>query len=36
MEPEKKPSLRREMLAILFLYAILSILPLWVGYGCMG
>lgn len=36
MQPEKPPSLRRELLAIVFLYAILSFLPLWVGYGCMG
>jgi len=36
MSPERPPTLRRELLAIAFLYAILSVLPLCVGYGCMG
>ncbi len=35
-QPTPTPSLRRELLAILFLYAVLSILPLAIGAGCSG
>jgi hypothetical protein len=31
-----EPSLRRELLAILFVYALLSIVPLLVGFSCTG
>jgi hypothetical protein len=30
----RPPSLRRELAAILFLYAAIAILPLLVGWGC--
>ena len=36
MPEPREPTLKRELLAILFLYAILSILPLWIGFGCVG
>lgn len=31
-----RPSLRRELLAILTLYGFVGILPLLIGYGCSG
>ena len=36
MPERREPTLRRELLAILFLYAILSVLPLWIGFSCTG
>lgn len=34
MRREGQATLRRELLAILFLYAVLSALPLWIGFSC--
>ncbi len=36
MPDHKEPTIKRELLAILFLYSILSILPLWIGFSCVG
>jgi hypothetical protein len=34
MRRESPAALRRELMAILFLYAVLSVLPLWIGFAC--
>lgn len=36
MRETPEPSLRRELLAVAFLYLVLSILPLFVGFACVG
>jgi hypothetical protein len=36
MPESQPPSLRRELLAILVLYAFLAVLPVLIGHGCSG
>jgi hypothetical protein len=36
MREPRTPSLRRELLALLFLYGVLSILPVLIGLNCTG
>lgn len=36
MTERRDPSVRRELLAVLFLYAVLTVIPILVGVNCAG